>query len=190
MLHEKGMSDAVMALHGMNAPPTTDFGSSVIDGLWVSPTLQPSEAGYLACGEAVPRTDHRCLWFDISYQNMYGHILPALPTFRARRLKLNDPRVVKKFNDAYEKFISTNKLDQRPFALQQRCTYPMSQEMKDDDDPREARHHQHQRRSQCQHGHQTNNLERCYSFRRVGTAVDLQRDGRQGLPKCSRNKNQ
>ena len=27
MLREKGMSDAVMALHGMNAPPTTDYGS-------------------------------------------------------------------------------------------------------------------------------------------------------------------
>ena len=102
MLREKGMSEAVMALHGVNAPPTTDYGSKVIDGIWVSPTLTPTKAGYLACGEAIPRTDHRCLWFDISYQNIYGHNLPAMPTFRARRLKLNDPRVVKRFNDAYE----------------------------------------------------------------------------------------
>lgn len=81
MLRSRRLSQAIMAKHGPNAPPTTNSGSRVIDGIWISSTLQIINGGYLACGEAVPRTDHQCLFIDVDYTKMYGHSLPPMPTF-------------------------------------------------------------------------------------------------------------
>jgi hypothetical protein len=54
----------------------TDNGSLEIDGIWATPSIWIEQGGYLADGQAMPRTNHRALWINVTYECMYGHILP------------------------------------------------------------------------------------------------------------------
>jgi hypothetical protein len=66
------MREVLLTRHGKNAPPTTDNGSAVIDGIWATPSISIECGGYLAGGEAIPRTNHWCLWVDVTYETLYG----------------------------------------------------------------------------------------------------------------------
>ena len=70
--------------HGHNAPPTTDNGSAVIDGIWATPANEIERGGYLAGGEAIPRTNHQCLWMDVTYETLYGHAIPLTVRYSIR----------------------------------------------------------------------------------------------------------
>jgi hypothetical protein len=100
----------------------------VIDGIWATPSINIEQGGYLAGGEALPRTNHRCLWIDATYETLYGHVLPPIQRYAIRRLKLQDPRVVKRFIDLYRTWIDSHGLSFRAFALQCNATYPLSLE--------------------------------------------------------------
>ena len=62
------LKEAIMSLHGNNAPPTYTGGSSggqdPIDGIFVSEDIIVEAAGYLAAGQ-LGFGDHRCLWIQI-----------------------------------------------------------------------------------------------------------------------------
>jgi hypothetical protein len=77
---QRNLREVLLSRHGHNAPPTTDNGSAVIDGIWATPAIGIERGGYLAGGEAIPRTNHRCLWMDVTYETLYGHAIP--PTVR------------------------------------------------------------------------------------------------------------
>jgi hypothetical protein len=124
----RNMREVLLMRHGRNAPPTTDNGSSVIDGIWATPAIGIERGGYLAGGEAIPRTNHRYLWIGVSYEMMYGHAIPPLARYAIRWLKLQDPRVVNKFTTAYREWIEQHGLAKRAFLLQTRSTYPLSPE--------------------------------------------------------------
>jgi hypothetical protein len=51
---QRDMREVLLMRHGGNAPPTTDNGSSVIDGIWAMPAIGIERGGYLAGGEAIP----------------------------------------------------------------------------------------------------------------------------------------
>ena len=53
-------------------------------------------AGYEAFGEGCP-SDHRVLWADFTYQEALGHEPPPLIEPPSRRLKADDPRLVKTY---------------------------------------------------------------------------------------------
>jgi hypothetical protein len=122
------MREVLLTRHGRNAPPTTDNGSSVIDGIWATPAIGIEHGGYLAGGEAIPRMNHRCLWIDVTYEMMYRHEIPLIAWYAIRQLKLQDPRVVNKFIMAYREWIEQHGLAKRAFLLQTRSMYPLSQE--------------------------------------------------------------
>jgi hypothetical protein len=73
---QRNMREVLLTRHGRNAPPTTDNGSAVIDGIWATPSISIEHRGYLAGGEAIPRTNHWCLWVDVTYKTLYGHAIP------------------------------------------------------------------------------------------------------------------
>ena len=81
---ERNLREALLSRHGRNAPPTTDNGSSVIDGIWVTPSIEIVGGGYLAGVEVLLRTNHRCLWVDVTYETMYGHELPPIVRYAIR----------------------------------------------------------------------------------------------------------
>jgi len=61
-----GLVEAVSYLHtGSQPPPTFQYSSHPIDGIFVSPELLTNaQGGYLGFGEAVI-SDHRAIWLDL-----------------------------------------------------------------------------------------------------------------------------
>ena len=120
-----GLQEVLLHRHGAKAPPTYNRGSTPIDAIFVSPTLLGCHAGYMAFGEGIP-SDHRCLWLDIPFSIAFGHDLPPVVQAPARRLKCNDPRIVKRYLDSYSSFLLSHWLVDRAFDLQGQATYPLS----------------------------------------------------------------
>jgi hypothetical protein len=97
--------------HGANGPPTISWGQKAIDGIWVSPALLSSQCGYLSFGEGT-RSDHRALWIDLPMSIFGGsNLKTSRPT--ARRLKLEDPRIVERFITAYATAVKDLNLPKR-----------------------------------------------------------------------------
>ena len=69
-----------------------------IDGIFVSPHLRATAAGYLSFGKLMG--DHRGLWMDLPVELLCRYNHPSSNFARARRLKLSDPRVVEWICDA------------------------------------------------------------------------------------------
>jgi hypothetical protein len=44
-------------------------------------------------------SDHRGIWIDIPKFQLFGYNPPEVMTYQARRLKLEDPRVVQRYLD-------------------------------------------------------------------------------------------
>ena len=72
--------------------------------------------------------NHCCLWIDVTYKTLYGHVLPPVLRYAIRQLKLQDPRVVKWFINLYHTWIEFYELPSHAFALQRNATYPLSPE--------------------------------------------------------------
>ncbi len=98
-----GLIDPILRKHGQGAPPTYNKGSKRIDGILISGTLKASRCGFLAF-DALPG-DHRVLYIDIKTKSFIGHRPSNIPTHAARRLKLDDPRVVEKYQMEVERIL-------------------------------------------------------------------------------------
>ena len=108
--------------------PTYQRGSTPIDGIFLSSTLQLKTGGYLPFG-AFP-TDHRFIWTKIKFSNAFGYKMPPLVPPDARRLKTIDPDCVKRFLEYYEQFIIDNNLHLAAFELQEELLQsPMTPQM-------------------------------------------------------------
>jgi hypothetical protein len=81
--------------------------------MFVSKTLLSSAAGYLpvAC-------DHRVLWIDIPYNTAFGRSLKHFPQPTPKRLTLQDPRVVGKYNSLLLTFLRKESFLERAQALE------------------------------------------------------------------------
>jgi hypothetical protein len=113
-LQHTGLREVLLTRHGQNSPTTFNRGSIPIDGIFASPTLDIIAGGYLEFGFC-PLTDHRGLWIDIHYQAAFGHIMPAIVTANARRLKTTDPRIVTRYTDTWSKFILEHNMLERAY---------------------------------------------------------------------------
>jgi hypothetical protein len=112
------MRDIIQERHGENdAPHTYKFGKDPIDGIFATPSVQCVGAGYAGFDEGVQsrRSDHRCLWFDVEIATAFGHIMPPILRPPTRRVKCNDPRIMKHFNDSYLQFLIEHKLHDQAF---------------------------------------------------------------------------
>ena len=91
-----------------------------IDGIWISPSIEVTAAGYSGFGEyPMGNTDHRLLWVDINIHSCFGFNPPQAHYRAPRRLTLKDPRVVKKYNKLLNNAYATHRLPQRALQLQQ-----------------------------------------------------------------------
>jgi hypothetical protein len=99
-LNACGLRDIVLERHGSDAPRTYKRGSHPIDAIFATHSVQCVRAGYAGFEDGVQskRSDHRCLWFDVLINSIFGHEMPPTNKPQARRLKCNDPRVVRRFN--------------------------------------------------------------------------------------------
>ena len=96
-MQELGLSDLIEQRHGTCPKTYIRSKDSPIDCIFGSPQFTITRGGYLSFTKLL--SNHRGIWVDIPKFLLYGYN-PPQPTFpSARRLKLLDPRVVKKYID-------------------------------------------------------------------------------------------
>jgi hypothetical protein len=112
------MKNAILERHKYLSPPAThsrNTNREPIDGIWVSKSLDPVRAGFLAVGSACP-SDHVALWIDVNIDDVLGpqedHTVPKI-----NRMKASDPRLVKKYNDLSKKALLEHQVPQQLKAL-------------------------------------------------------------------------
>ncbi len=93
-----------------------------IDAIWATPGLTVVKGGMTGFGELdLGSADHRCLWIDIDVQALYG-MLPPPPAKRPNNsIPLNDPRVVRKYNNFVYKERQLQGIDTEILALESKA---------------------------------------------------------------------
>ena len=112
---KRELQPAISTLHGPDLPATHNKGSKAIDEIFVSTSLQVQGAGYLEHGLTL--SDHRPIWIDITKASMVGTNSKLAPTFAARKLKTNDPRVVDRYLLTLHELLNQHKVTQRAERL-------------------------------------------------------------------------
>lgn len=98
LLSEAGLREVIIELHQDESPPATHNRNTKrepIDGLWATCGVNITNGGYLAFGDASP-SDHRLLWFEITYSVAFGQRPSAMVSAQPKRLKSKDPRLTKR----------------------------------------------------------------------------------------------
>ena len=111
------------------APSTHERGKTPIDSIMCSANVQIVNADYLPFGEGAG--DHRPLIIDIDEASVLGTAGTSSSKMRARKLKMNDPRVVNKYLSLLNKYYSENNIFRKVYEMN--CIpaqYPILPEMK------------------------------------------------------------
>jgi hypothetical protein len=126
------LRELILDKHGMDGPSTFRHNNTIhpIDGVWAFPNIHIKAGGYFAYDEVFLNTNYHCLRIDFSYENAFGHIMPAIVKPQARRLHCRDPRVVKKYVQLYRKCLLKRNVSRRLQRLKDIATYPLSSEGK------------------------------------------------------------
>eukprot|EP00979_Chaetoceros_neogracilis_P017703 scaffold10267_cov270-Chaetoceros_neogracile.AAC.1 len=126
---EMGLVEGICELHGYeNAPKTYKRSKdSPLDCFFVSPIIQAKRGGYLSFRKLVG--DHRGLYLDIPTVFLLGYNLPLCISPSARRLKMNDPRVVKKYCEKLRKLLDQDNLFHRMNQVHTNTTFPLTEEL-------------------------------------------------------------
>jgi len=99
-MSQLGLVELVTAQHGVEGLSMYNRGSQPLDGLFVSRTLRGLRCGY---DEFI--WDHRLLWLEIPLSIAFGHNVPPIVRPKARRLKCEDPRIVRKYLAEYHSWV-------------------------------------------------------------------------------------
>ena len=97
-------------------PATFDRGSKAIDGIFASSAFAAPRSGMLGFGEGIP-SQHRAVWIDLTFEALTGHPEPLIVRPTARRLRLNDPRVVNRYTKSVKKHFHRHNLFSRATTL-------------------------------------------------------------------------
>jgi hypothetical protein len=116
---EMGLREAITAKHGNQGPATRLASSKPIDGIFVTQGLLQCDCGYI-----ISPGDHFCLWMDINFQEILGYEKDRPVPFQARRLLLQDPRVVKRYTAALETRCEEHHLSERAQLLTKTMSIP------------------------------------------------------------------
>ena len=134
LFHEAGLTEVILDLHHDLGPLATynrNTKRQPTDGIWATSGIKITRGGYLAFGEGCP-SDHRVLWFDISFSVAFGQRPEAMAPLQPKRLKSKDPRLVAK----YHKNVKANMLQQgftsrfHEFQLQSQLDWNMHSQLK------------------------------------------------------------
>ena len=110
-LQQNELTEAIASHRQERAPATYHRGSKQIDGIFVSNTINPIASGFLPFG-TFP-SDHRAIWIEVSFDNMFGCKMERLTKPQARRLKCNDPKVCTKWKELRKEHAKQHKLNKK-----------------------------------------------------------------------------
>jgi len=109
-------------------PPTHYNGSSPISTLYSTKSLQIIQTGILQKYTGV-KGDHKNMFVDISTSSFLGESMYKVVRPELRRLKLDDPRIVKRFLKYATLHLQHNNILDYSDRLAQQCTFPPTQQM-------------------------------------------------------------
>jgi hypothetical protein len=120
-----GLLDIIGKKHGYNRSKPAP-----IDCIFTSANMEGLSSAFLSFGKLVG--DHRGLWVDIPKHTLFGCNIPPHTHPAARRLKLNDPRIVRKYLEHLHKAIEDADMYQRMNTLHARTVHPLPQHLADE----------------------------------------------------------
>ena len=125
-----GLVDLMTTKHGQCPITHTRSLNSPLDVIYGTANLKISKGGFLPFHKLL--SDHRGVWIDIPKFLIYG-FNPQHPVFpKARRLKLQDPRIVSKYLSHLNNSMKNNDLFQRMDSLHNKSTILFSQPLKEE----------------------------------------------------------
>jgi exonuclease III len=117
--HNLHMTNMIFSRHSpAHAPSTYQRNSQQVsvDGIWCTENIQALNAGYLSWDESPG--DHRVLWVDIPFSQLFGHSPPPVWRPQFRKLQLRDPNCVMKYNTLLLQLLLDHDLIRRQFLLE------------------------------------------------------------------------
>ena len=103
---------------------TFNRGHSTIDAIFATQGLAATRGGYLP--SHIFDSDHKTIWIDLQLHAVFGNKKLLQPPLNCRRLKNEDPRVVKKFNTLYHTLLLHHNLPQAISHLIQNHSVPLT----------------------------------------------------------------
>lgn len=124
-----GLVDMIGQRHGCKSLPITCKKSNKfpIDAIFGPSHMAAFPCGFLKFGTL--GGDHRGLWLDIPKRALFGCKIPVQVPAILRRLTLEDPRVVEKYNECLEKELKELNIYQRTMAIYREATFPLSPDL-------------------------------------------------------------
>ena len=118
------MKEIILNTHTAKSPPATcdkNTNREPIDGIFTTANIRLQAGGYSAFSSGCP-SDHRYLWIDVSFQDVFGHKSPPLVSPPIRRLNNRNPKLVERYNTQLKKAYQTHHLPEALEALEIRAT--------------------------------------------------------------------
>jgi hypothetical protein len=109
MFQGLGMREIILERRGNTAPNTYWDGTVPIDGIFITLDIHAIQGGYTPTRWGI-NSDHRLLWIDIDESSIFGNESTTFWRPHARRLKMDDPRIVKRYNHIRETLIKKDNL--------------------------------------------------------------------------------
>ena len=116
--------------HGMCPITYQRSHSDPIDYCFGNGSIRISKGGCLSFGRLI--SDHRGLWMDIPNDILFDFKPPPLTYPSARRLKIKDPRCVKRYNDKLHEECESEQMYQRMDILHSNVTDPMTEQQQEE----------------------------------------------------------
>jgi hypothetical protein len=129
-----GMREVILERHSERSPPATNDKNNKrepIDGIWVTQDLQVNGAGYLPFGDGC-KSDHCLLWADFLFHSAFGQDCIKPPRIPIKKLKADDPRLVKCYNRKVKAALTKEGLIKKAFALQETASKGLSSILQQD----------------------------------------------------------
>jgi hypothetical protein len=104
-----GCGKIILERHGNTASNTYWDGTVPIDGIFTTLDIHAIQGGKTPTKWGT-NSDHRLLWIDIDESNIFGNESTTFWRPHARRLKMDDPRIVKRYNHIRETLIKQDNL--------------------------------------------------------------------------------
>ena len=122
-----GLQDIIAEQHGPGPKTYERSKNSPIDCIFGTPQIRMTSGGFLSFGKLMG--DHRGIWIDVPSHIIYGYNPPHPTLFQARRLKVLDPRVVKKYQDHLHASMQSKDLFYRMESLHKRTVFPLPEHL-------------------------------------------------------------
>ena len=115
------------------APGTHIKGRVPIDGIFSTCAINIKRGGYTGFDQGVQgqRTDHRCLWIDISTSDLFGSKTQPIIRFQGQWVKSGHPKIANLFNKKYKEFVIKNSLHQAIYQLEADVCFPITDTQRD-----------------------------------------------------------